>query len=622
MNAVDAGRHGFTIPVMGIAFTIDSPLRVARYGISSTVSLVDDLFCEQMRKLYCEQYDVEYVAIAKSATDGRAKRITAYLNLLDQLVNQQISDMRALPFEAGNELCRYFELLPQGALRSRYEEMLACSDEAQKSALQAELRKEVVPGAINTNIMTKLDRDLDLHGKPRELGQSDALAAARGFAKSTVDGTLVLSAGMNPRLYTYLATLSEFHPDEQGYAKKRIALKVSDYRSAEVQGKVFAKKGIWVSEYRIESGLNCGGHAFATLGSLMGPILAVFKAKRADLAAKLLVIYNKALTKASRPFVAVAPSFNITVQGGIGTADEQALLHDYFEVDSTGWGTPFLLVPEATNLDEKTRQGIASCKDEDIQISDSSPLGVPFWNFMQSGSELARRERIEGGRSGSPCPKGFIALPRDFQDIPLCAASRKYQERQLKVLEDTERSASELSKCQEAIRVKSCICHDLSGAATLEAGIDKKATPAICPGPNIVNFDKIVNLDEMLGHIYGRASIISRQGRPHMFLRELELYVEDFYKQLAAGAPKMEKYETNLRAGIEFYRDFARNALGTEASAFITALDAQLAALPPLPTVDDEEDEGEDGGQSEGSKNEMTGAVFTAGQPFQSSLGC
>ena len=50
-------------------------------------------------------------------------------------------------------------------------------------------------------------------------------------------------------------------------------MKVSDLRSAKVQGKILAKKGVWVSEYRIESGLNCGGHAFATDGILLGPIL-------------------------------------------------------------------------------------------------------------------------------------------------------------------------------------------------------------------------------------------------------------------------------------------------------------------------------------------------------------
>ena len=35
---------------MGTGFTIDTPLNVAKYGISSVVSLVDDLLIEKMRK--------------------------------------------------------------------------------------------------------------------------------------------------------------------------------------------------------------------------------------------------------------------------------------------------------------------------------------------------------------------------------------------------------------------------------------------------------------------------------------------------------------------------------------------------------------------------------------------
>ena len=31
--------HNFYIPVMGTGFTIDTPLKVAKYGISSVVSL-------------------------------------------------------------------------------------------------------------------------------------------------------------------------------------------------------------------------------------------------------------------------------------------------------------------------------------------------------------------------------------------------------------------------------------------------------------------------------------------------------------------------------------------------------------------------------------------------------
>ena len=60
---------------------------------------------------------------------------------------------------------------------------------------------------------------------------------------------------MNPRLYAYLENFKDFFPDEAGVFKKKVIIKVSDYRSAAIQGKFLAKKGIWVSEFRLESGL-------------------------------------------------------------------------------------------------------------------------------------------------------------------------------------------------------------------------------------------------------------------------------------------------------------------------------------------------------------------------------
>ena len=69
--------------------------------------------------------------------------------------------------------------------------------------------------------------------------------------------------------------------------RKKIVLKVSDFRSSLIQGKFLARKGLWVSEYRIESGLNCGGHAFASEGFLIGPILEEFDRKKAELVEQL-----------------------------------------------------------------------------------------------------------------------------------------------------------------------------------------------------------------------------------------------------------------------------------------------------------------------------------------------
>ena len=47
--------HRFHIPVMGLSFTIDSPIRVAPFGISSVISIVDDVLIERIRKYYSEK---------------------------------------------------------------------------------------------------------------------------------------------------------------------------------------------------------------------------------------------------------------------------------------------------------------------------------------------------------------------------------------------------------------------------------------------------------------------------------------------------------------------------------------------------------------------------------------
>src|SRR5690554_7915236 len=100
---------------------------------------------------------------------------------------------------------------------------------------------------------------------------------------------------MNPKLYSYCDQFEDFFPTDNSLPKKKVILKVSDYRSALIQGKYLAKKGIWVSEFRIESGLNCGGHVFATQGLLMGPILQEFNEKKQDLQESMFELYNPAL---------------------------------------------------------------------------------------------------------------------------------------------------------------------------------------------------------------------------------------------------------------------------------------------------------------------------------------
>src|SRR5450631_3114112 len=99
--------HLFHIPVMGTGFTIDTPLKVARYGISSVISLVDDALIEQMRKVHSHRSGEAYEEINEREEDHRALRITAYLNLLHRLIERQVTALRASAFQPGSELTLY-----------------------------------------------------------------------------------------------------------------------------------------------------------------------------------------------------------------------------------------------------------------------------------------------------------------------------------------------------------------------------------------------------------------------------------------------------------------------------------------------------------------------------------
>ena len=290
--------HSFHIAVMGTGFTIDTPLRVAKYGISSVIPLVDDVLIEQVRKFHCQKRGEPYEEITNRDQDARARRITAYLNLVDRLVQREVETLQASPFKDGSEITRYFEMLPETPFKRAYRQMLTTAEPAARARMQKALRHSAIPGSIDVNIMTKLDSDTYRDGKKLPAEFADAMAALRGYAKSTLNSSVIFSAGIHQRLYSYAATFDDFFPDENAELKKKITLKVSDYRSAMVQGKFIAKRGLWVSEYRIESGLNCGGHAFATDGHLLGPVLEEFKEKGPELTEVLHTIYTKALADA------------------------------------------------------------------------------------------------------------------------------------------------------------------------------------------------------------------------------------------------------------------------------------------------------------------------------------
>ena len=563
--------HKFHIPVLGLGYSIDTPLKVAKYGISSVVSVVDDDLIERMRKYHSEQNDLEFTSISKNSINSRSNRITSYLNLIDKLVCIQFETLKKKTFEIGNDLCRYFELLPNDSqLKYGYELMMDYPDGVSKQIFQNILKRGMKMGNIDVNIMAKVDKqNFNLDDVYLGDDNTDALAALRGFAQSSLNASVVLSAGMNPKLYTYISQFDDFFANEAGLPKKRIILKVSDFRSAFIQAKFLAKKGLWVSEFRIESGLNCGGHAFATEGFLLGPILEEFKQNKSNLLVELFDLYCDALSE-NPPRMVAPPKQLITVQGGIGTSSENEFLLNYYGLDATGWGSPFLLVPEVTNVDKNTLQNLVEAKEKDYYLSNSSPLGILFNNFKGSSMEQQRLNRIEKGRPGSPCTKKYLCTNTEFTEKPICTASREYQNLKIKQLETLQLSYSAYEQQFNAITEKICLCEGLCASVYLKDEIIKpkeSIAVAICPGPNLAYFSNTYTLQEMVGHIYGKLDLLENVKRPHFFIKELNLYIEYLQKEIQLQVKdlnekkikQLTKFRAQLLEGVNYYKSLFIN---------------------------------------------------------------
>lgn len=559
--------HTFHIPVMGLAYTIDSPIRVAQYGISSVVALADDDLIEKMRNFYSTKFNIPYEEINQKFHDYRAERITSYLNLVDKIVKEKFENFKTELTESKTALENFISMLPNTSDIKKGFQNLLDDGITFKENIQNYIENNLFPGEIDVNIMTKLDKDNFVKNEQLPIEFNDAHAALRGFANSNLESSVVLSAGMNPRLFGYFENFKDFFPNQNNELKKKIILKVSDFRSAMIQGNFLAKKGLWVSEYRIESGLNCGGHAFATDGLLLGAILEEFKQKKEQLVQSAHDLMIKALQAKNQPIPENPLELKITVQGGVGTAAEHEFLLDEYKVDSVGWGSPFLLVPEATSVDKETRNLLMNAKEDDFYLSNISPLGVPFNTLKGTTNEFLKQKRIHENKAGSSCPKKFLALSKEYDPHGICTASKKYQDIKLEELEAKKDSLSndEFEKSKIKITEKSCLCVGLANASYLENEIKIKGQAqgvVICPGPNLAYFDQEVSLKDMIQHIYQGKSVI-RTERPNLFIKELKMYISYFRNEIqsvsgeltAAQLKKWNTFKSNLLDGIAYYKN-------------------------------------------------------------------
>jgi len=557
---------------MGLGYTIDSPIRVAQYGITSVVSIIDDDLMEKMNAFYSEKFKIPYQEITEKIHDYRAERVTSYLNLMDTIVKDKFEKFKVELTESKQSLENYIAMLPNKSEIKKGLQNFIDEGITFKDSIKKYIEEHLAPGEIDVNIMTKVDKDNFNKNQQLPVEFNDAHASLRGFANSNLSSSVVLSAGMNPRLYAYFENFPVFYPDADNKLQKKIILKVSDFRSAMIQGNFLAKKGLWVSEYRIESGLNCGGHAFATDGYLLGPILEEFKQKKEQLIQSAHELMVKALELKGMPVPAKPFELKITVQGGVGTAEEHDFLLEHYQVDSVGWGSPFLLVPEATSVDPETRKLLEKAKEDDFYLSPLSPLGIPFNAVKGTTNEFYRNKRIQEDKAGSSCPKKYLALSKEYGPKGMCPASKKYQDLKLEELNAVKDSLTKeaFERRKNSITEKACLCVGLANASYLENNIKIKGQPqgvVICPGPNLAYFDKEVSLLDMVKHIYGNGSVLGNKERPNVIINELKMYMDylkneinSFSDQItAAQVKKLKAFKSNLNEGIEYYQSLIAN---------------------------------------------------------------
>ena len=544
--------HTFHIPVMGTAFTADSALKVAHYGINTVIALADDVLLERLRKYYSGLNNFSYEEIKNNTKDYRADRITSYLNMVNKIASAKFEEFTTTTKDKFEEVKKYFAMLPDTSeVKKEFNKLIEnsfCFED-----LSVWLKDNLSMGSIDVNIMTKVDKTNYFKKEELPSEYNDAHAGLRGYANSDLSSSVIFSAGMNPRLYGYIAQFDDFFPDENGYIKKKIILKVSDYRSAIIQGKFLAKKGLWISEYRIESGLNCGGHAFATDGYLMGPILAEFRDRRQELVDELYAVCSPALEAKGRTVPNDTLAITITAQGGVATAEEHNFLIDHYKLDTVGWGTPFLLVPEATTVDPATRKQLQDAKEKDLYLSNVSPLGVPFNNLRNSTKDVEKFNKIEEGKPGSPCPRKFLALSNEYGTEGVCTASRLFQKNKI-----DEQGIS------DQITDKACLCMGLAATAVINYGVETRESKgvSICPGPNMAYFDQELTLQDMSHHIYNGDEGIVRADRPNMFVNELGMYLTYLSEKIEEhkndwgkkSGRYLNAFTSNMNEGITYYQ--------------------------------------------------------------------
>jgi len=133
-----------------------------------------------------------------------------------------------------------------------------------------------------------------------------------------------------------------------------------------------------------------------------------------------------------------------------------------------------------------------------------------------------------------------------------------------------------LAREEKVVTDKDCLCEGLGAGVLLKGGMTpphKLTAVTICPGPNTAYFNQVVSLRSMVDHIYGRKDLLNGVVRPHMFIKELGLYVQHLKQELERASSdlsvkqqrRLNTFKHNLLDGIQYYAALLQNVY-TEAT--------------------------------------------------------
>ena len=97
----------------------------------------------------------------------------------------------------------------------------------------------------------------------------------------------------------------------------------------------------------------------------------------------------------------------------------------------------------------------------------------------------------------------------------------------------------------------------------------------------MANFSGPTTLKEMVDHIYGRINVLKNPKRPHMFLREMSLYIERFGQKVHTSPKSLledlskdiHDLEERVSEGISYYQKMAEHFADSTRADFVKALE-------------------------------------------------